>query len=92
VPLDSSETIFEFGVDARAHLERYLAGASDSDLQVQLDFPTRSAGTQVASARKIVAHALVHGIRHFAQLATMLRQGGHPTDWFHDILMSKAMR
>ena len=91
VPLDTSEMIFDFWVDARERLERYLARASDADLALRLDFPTRSAGTQTASARKIVAHALMHGVRHFAQLTTSLRQQGHRTDWFHDILLSKAL-
>ena len=91
VALNSSEVIFEFWVDARGRLERYLAQASNDDLALRLDFPTRSAGIQTASARKIVAHALVHGVRHFAQLTTSLRQQGHRTDWFHDMLFSKAL-
>ena len=91
VPLETSEVIFDFWVDARGRLERYLSRASDADLALRLDFPTRSAGTQTASARKIVAHALIHGVRHFAQLTTSLRQQGHRTDWFHDILLSTAL-
>ena len=42
-------------------------------------------------ARKIVVHLLLHGVRHWAQLATTLRQQGHATDWPHDILMSDAL-
>jgi uncharacterized damage-inducible protein DinB len=33
----------------------------------------------------------MHGIRHWAQLATLLRQAGYKTDWSHDLLMSDAL-
>lgn len=83
--------LFASGRDARSRLAEYLAGASDESLGRELEFQTLSAGTQRASARKVVAHALVHGIRHWAQLATVLRQQGHATEWFHDLLMSDAL-
>jgi uncharacterized damage-inducible protein DinB len=35
---------------------------------------------------------MIHGIRHWAQIATVLRQRGYPTQWFHDILLSDALR
>ena len=38
----------------------------------------------LAVARKMVAHMLVHGIRHYAQLATALRAQGHAQPWSHD--------
>jgi uncharacterized damage-inducible protein DinB len=85
------ERLFAAGAETRERLERYLAGATDADLARRLEFQTISAGTQSASARKIVAHALVHGIRHWAQLATVLRQHGEATDWMHDLLMSDAL-
>jgi uncharacterized damage-inducible protein DinB len=84
-------TLFAAGAEARRRLERYLAGATAADLARRLEFQTLSAGTLHASARKIVAHVLVHGIRHWAQLATVLRQHGEPTDWMHDLLMSDTM-
>ncbi|HEU4629288.1 MAG TPA: DinB family protein [Gemmatimonadaceae bacterium] len=85
------ETLFAAGRAARERLERYLAGATAADLARRPEFQTISAGTRTASARKIVAHALVHGIRHWAQLATVLRQHGEATDWMHDLLMSDAL-
>jgi uncharacterized damage-inducible protein DinB len=56
-----------------------------------LEFQTLTAGTQKASARKVILHAMLHGLRHWAQLATIVREHGHATDWFHDILMSDAL-
>lgn len=87
----SVESLFAGGREARARLEQYLAGATDADLGRRLEFQTLSAGPLAASARKIVAHTLLHGVRHWAQLATYLRQQGHPTDWAHDLLLSDAM-
>ncbi len=40
----------------------------------------------------MLTHAVVHAIRHWAQLATLLRQQGYKTDWQHDVLFSDAIR
>lgn len=61
------------------------------DLAQVLEFQTLSAGTLRASGRKILAHTLTHHMRHLAQVATALRQHGHPTDWMHDLLMSDVL-
>jgi uncharacterized damage-inducible protein DinB len=91
IDTSSIVTLFAAGREARERLERYLAGATDDDLARRLEFQTISAGTLSASARKIVGHALLHGVRHWAQLATVLRQQGRATDWMHDLLMSDAL-
>jgi uncharacterized damage-inducible protein DinB len=88
---ESIEALFGAFTDARRRLDEWVMNASDADLARQLEFTTLSAGTRVASARKIVVHALLHGIRHWAQIAMVVRQHGHPTVWFHDILMSDAL-
>jgi uncharacterized damage-inducible protein DinB len=77
--------------EGRVQLEQWLASATDADFARKIQFQTISAGTLEASAHKILAHSLMHGIRHWAQLATSLRQQGHETDWMHDILMSPAI-
>ena len=61
------------------------------DLHRVIEFQTLTAGTQRASGRKIFAHSLTHHLRHLAQIATALRQHGHPTDWTHDLLMSNVL-
>lgn len=91
IPTDSVEALFAAGREARVRLERYLAAATDEDLARRIEFQTISAGTLSASKRKIVAHALLHAVRHWAQLATIVRQAGRPTDWMHDLLASDAM-
>lgn len=91
IDTSSLDTLFASGADARLRLEHYIATATGADLARHLEFQTLSAGAQSASARKIVAHVLVHGIRHWAQVATLFRQHGEPTDWMHDLLMSDAL-
>lgn len=73
--------------------QELLASALTSgiDLGEVLTFQTLSAGTQQASKRKIIAHSLTHHVRHLAQVATLLRQAGHATDWPHDLLFSDAI-
>jgi uncharacterized damage-inducible protein DinB len=56
-----------------------------------LEFPTLTAGTIRASRKKLFIHALMHGIRHFAQLATLVRQHGIKPGWQMDFLASSAI-
>jgi uncharacterized damage-inducible protein DinB len=89
LPHDSLDAIFGIGVEARRKLAAFLA--TNPDLDRELTFETLTAGTRSASVRKIVTHSVIHGIRHWAQVATVLRQRGYPTQWFHDILLSDAL-
>jgi uncharacterized damage-inducible protein DinB len=58
----------------------------------EIDFVTRSAGTFTCSRRKLFFHANLHGIRHYAQLATLVRQQGYKSGWFMDLMATKAIR
>lgn len=42
--------------------------------------------------RKVAAHALFHSQRHYAQLATLVRQAGSPVRFGGDLLLSPALR
>lgn len=77
--------------DSSSEMSAWLTGASDSYLARVLEFDTISAGAFRASARKVVAHTLVHGIRTWAQLATVTRMHGVRTDWHHDLLFSDVL-
>ena len=67
-----------FGVSERARVlyRQYLDTATDDDLAKVMEFPTRTAGIIRSSKRKMFAHALIHSMRHWAQLATALREAG----------------
>ncbi|HWZ51380.1 MAG TPA: DinB family protein [Granulicella sp.] len=42
----------------------------------EMEFTTITAGRRRCSRRAILFHAMLHGIRHYAQLATLVRQAG----------------
>lgn len=44
------------------------------------------------SRRKVAVHALFHGQRHWAQLATLVRTAGFPSGFKGDLLFSRALR
>jgi len=87
-----AERIFALGRKSLEDLRSFAIAANDSDWDGTLTFPTRSAGEFTASRRKIFIHALLHGVRHWAQLSTHLRQQGYKQDWMHDFIASQVIR
>ncbi len=86
---DSAAEIFGVHEDAFDALGAFLDGARDAVLAEErtLRVPGRQHGwTLTAPAGKMVAHMLVHGIRHYAQIASALRRAGHPQPWPHDLI------
>ena len=92
IPSEPVAALFDAARSANARLGAWVACASDNDLARDIEFQTITAGTFTASARKIVAHTLLHGVRTWAQLATVLRASGMATDGRHDVLFSEAFR
>ena len=91
LPAESVADLFGVGEKARAMYREYLANVSDSDLALVIEFPTRTAGVIRSSKRKIFLHAMLHGVRHWAQLATALREAGYTSSWGKDFLYSPVM-
>ena len=91
LPKGSVNELFGIGARARAMYRDYLATTTDEDLAAAMEFPTRTAGTIRASKRKMFAHAMLHGVRHWAQLATALREAGYAASWGKDFLYSPVM-
>ena len=84
----SIEDVFALGDNARAMLVDYLSNAAEQELDRILTFKTLTAGMVSASKHKIASNIFLHGIRHWAQIATALRQSGHATRWPHDMLLT----
>ncbi len=91
LPTSTLEELFSTSGRAREKLETFVRRARDAEWNEVLSFPTRSAGTLSSSKRKIFVHTLLHGMRHWAQLATYLRQQGHKQPWAHDFLLSDVI-
>ncbi len=86
------DELFAIFIRSQDYMREFLSQAQDADWEKVIPFATRSAGTLTASKRKIFVHAYLHGVRHWAQLASFLRQQGHKQDWYHDFLFTKTMQ
>jgi len=61
------------------------------DWEQAVSFQTRSMGALRASRRTVLNHTLLHGIRHYAQMAMLVRQGGIAPGWPMDYLFMGVM-
>jgi uncharacterized damage-inducible protein DinB len=86
------EELFALSRKSLEDLRSFAIAANDSDWDEVLTFPTRTAGQLTASHRKIFIHALLHSVRHWAQLSTHLRQKGYKQDWQHDFIASGVIK
>jgi uncharacterized damage-inducible protein DinB len=80
----SIEEVFELGDDARGQLVHFLTTSPEKELERVLTFQTLTAGTVSASKHKIASNIFLHDIRHWGQIATVLRQNGFADQWSHD--------
>ena len=79
IPFDSVESIYATHDQAIVILQQLLA--SDIDWSASIEVVTRAVGPVRSVRKTILFHALLHGIRHYAQLATLARQHGAKADW-----------
>jgi uncharacterized damage-inducible protein DinB len=86
----SIDDVFELGDLARGQLVHFLTTAPEAELDRVLTFQTLTAGLVSASKYKIASNVFLHGIRHWAQVATVLRQNGFGDQWSHDMLLSSV--
>ena len=88
-PLDAT---YGLHVKAMDILKGMLADpALEWDETLTLDLPWLKPPTRSFSRRKMAAHALFHGQRHWAQLATLVRTAGFPSGFMGDLLFSSAL-
>lgn len=85
------EDTFAVGDVARALIDGYLELADEQSLDTMLEFKTLTAGVIRASKRKILYGVVPHGMRHWAQVAMLLRQAGYRDQWPHDLLASDVL-
>ena len=73
-------------------LIRSLLANPNYDWSAELTVDTISAGRLRASRETILVHLTLHSMRHYAQLATLVRQQGFKTTWPMDYLFAAAQR
>jgi uncharacterized damage-inducible protein DinB len=89
IPNSSVEALFQFGQQSRADLEEFVKTfpAQDWDVAQEFDF---TKNLLRATPKKLIVNVLFHEIRHWAQVATLLRMNGLTGD-FHDFLFSPVL-
>jgi uncharacterized damage-inducible protein DinB len=78
--------LFAIGDEARRMIDQYMASADEASLSGTMTFSTLTEGTITATRRKILVNVVTHGMRHWAQVTTFVRQGGVRASWPHDLL------
>ena len=84
IAFGSAEAIYATHERAAALFRKQVE--SDVDWDERIEFGTRSMGSARSSRKSILFHALLHSIRHYAQLATLVRQQGIKPGWPMDYL------
>ena len=84
VPYDSVDALYATHDRATAVIRQVLA--ADTDWDQIIDFQTRTYGPARASLKTILFHDLLHSLRHYAQLGTLVRQHGYKPTWQGDYL------
>ncbi len=85
VAFDSVDAIYATHDRATEILRQALA--STPDWSQVIEFQTRTFGPAKASLKTIYFHTVLHSIRHYAQLSTLVRQNGYKPTLFGDYLM-----
>ena len=89
VPADHLDALFQFGDESRQGLRDFVEAFPEEKWDVPFEFKLMNSVLRV-TPKKIIVHVLVHEMRHWAQIATLLRLNGM-TGEFHDFLFSPAM-
>jgi uncharacterized damage-inducible protein DinB len=82
--------LFAYGRAAREQLTAYAASLSDADAARVREFAMLT-GTYSLPPRKLLFHIQIHEVRHWAQIATALRNAGFQPPGDHDLLFSSAL-
>ena len=88
-PVDSVEALFQFGKQSRKELQDLIASYPDGQWDVPQEHKILTHTIRV-TPRKIVIHVLMHEIRHWAQIGTLLRLNGIRGE-FQDFLFSPVL-
>jgi uncharacterized damage-inducible protein DinB len=86
IPNKDAEALFQFGDLSRKEMRRLLETFPAEEWDRLREFKVLDFSV-TATPRKIVVHTLMHEIRHWAQIATILRLNGLVAG-FHDFLGS----
>ena len=84
------DEVFGFGLESRKAMREFVEQAAPADWNRTLDLAIGGRRYHV-TVRKLLLHALLHEIRHWAQIARLMRERGFAPPGDHDLLMSSAL-
>jgi uncharacterized damage-inducible protein DinB len=89
LPNDKVGPIFDFGEFARKSMRSFTDALTEEEWD---EIHKAEAGTLLfqGSARKLIAHILIHEVRHWAQAAMAVRQNNLAPPGEHDLLFSAS--
>ncbi len=85
IPYSNAAEIFGAHEAAMQGIRAELAKGGDWD--AKMEFQTLTMGRARATRKTVFFHALMHSIRHYAQLATLVRQHGYKPAYPMDYLL-----
>jgi uncharacterized damage-inducible protein DinB len=88
----NADELFAIADEAHRKIRHYLAGASTVSLEELRTYPSTTLGEFTVTPKKLLMHLLVHSIRHWGQVARILRENGQRADFSHDVLFSKVIQ
>jgi len=92
MPAGPLDALFDLHLEAVKILRSLLDDPAFAwDGKLSLDAPWLPPERRNPTRRKALAHLLLHGPRHWAQLATLVRTAGFPSGFFGDLLLSSAL-
>ena len=92
MPAGPIDALFALHTEAMGILRGLLNGdEAQWNESYALELPHIFEGTRMMSRRKLVLHELLHGHRHWAQLATLLRVAGFSSGFGGDLLFSRRL-
>lgn len=92
-PQGPLEALFDLHLQAMEIFRRLLANPQeDWSAPYTLDAAWLPPEFRTMSRRKTMAHTMFHGQRHWAQLATLVRQAGSPSGFRGDLLFSSGLQ
>ena len=90
VPPGDGEALFAYADQIRRALSAYISALAPDDAAATREFAVQS-GTVRMTPRKLLFHIGLHEIRHWAQIAIGVRQGGLTPPGNHDLFYSRAL-
>lgn len=90
LPATKVSQVFGFGLETRKAMREFVDQAKTEDWSRVVEYDVADYHVR-ATTRKIILHTLMHEVRHWAQIARMMRERGFVPPGDHDLLMSGAI-